>query len=326
MSPPGELELVFPERERVELRPVERPAEPLAGNEVEGRTLVTLLSVGTELAMRAGLFEYPFPLEPGYAAAFSVERVGAEVSTVAPGDLAFTMGPHRSFQRAPEEEVIRVPAAVAPETAVFCRMASVGWTALTKTTARPPEQAWVLGLGLVGHLTAQVLAASGYSVRAYDPRADRRAFLSGVGGLVVESDLEEALAAEERKAALVVECSGSTASVVNACELVRAGGEVVLVGGPWKRESDVDAATLHRLVYRKHLLLRGGLEWQVRTLRDADGAPSMLGNMEGALDWLARGRIAVPPGAYSLSPPAVEIYDHWSSGKADGLTTLFDWR
>jgi threonine dehydrogenase-like Zn-dependent dehydrogenase len=320
-----EREIVFTGAREAALRPTDRPREALAADEVEGHTLVTLLSVGTEVAMYNGLFEHPFPLEPGYAAVFTVERVGDAVRSVGPGDLAFTMGPHRSFQRVPEPEVLTVPDGLAPETAVFCRMLGVPWTALTTTQARPPERVWVLGLGLVGHLAAKLFAAAGHSVLAYDPRAERRQLLAGQHGIELTSDLAEAGDAERGSVALVVECSGSAESVLDGCRAVRPNGEVVLVGGPWQERSGVDAAALHRAVYRNYATLRSGWEWQLPTLPTADGRASMLGNMSAALEWLTAGRIAISQDVYRVREPAAEVYDLWSRSRMPGLTTLFDW-
>jgi len=89
----------FTATETAELLPVERDARPLGAREVAGRTVATLISAGTEL--NGGyLATSGFPRGSGYAAVFEVEEVGREVEGIKVGDLAFCMGPHRSFQRA----------------------------------------------------------------------------------------------------------------------------------------------------------------------------------------------------------------------------------
>ena len=80
-------------RETAEL--VERQEDrPLAPDQVEGSTLFTLVSPGTELA---GIYlGERFPAFPGYAAVFRVEEIGADVQTVSCGDLLFCMGNHQA--------------------------------------------------------------------------------------------------------------------------------------------------------------------------------------------------------------------------------------
>jgi NADPH:quinone reductase-like Zn-dependent oxidoreductase len=137
MSDRTEYAVTVTAREQVELRPVEPDSAPLGPREIAGRTLASLVSAGTELA--AHFRGSRFPAVPGYAAVFEVERVGAEVEGVAIGARAFCMGPHRSFQRVPQERAWLVPAGLAPDTAVFARMMSVSMSTLTTTVARPPE-------------------------------------------------------------------------------------------------------------------------------------------------------------------------------------------
>jgi len=100
-----------------------------------------------------------FPFVPGYAAVFEVESIGDSVAEFQPGDLAFTMGPHRSRQRCTEGDAIRVPASLNALDATFARMMCVSMTTLTTTTARPPQPVLITGLGPVGHLAALVFAS-----------------------------------------------------------------------------------------------------------------------------------------------------------------------
>ena len=85
-----------------------------------------------------------------------MEAVGSEVRSLRVGDRAFCMGPHRSFQRVAAEAAVPLPAGLAPEVAVFCRLMGVTMSTLTTTTARPPELVLVTGLGPVGHLGARI--------------------------------------------------------------------------------------------------------------------------------------------------------------------------
>src|SRR4051794_37384081 len=164
--------VTFTAREQAELLPVERDARPLGPREVAGRTLATLVSAGTEIA--GAYLGASFPSVPGYAAVFEVEEAGEEAEGVRVGDRLFCMGPHRSYQRLTYEQSVPVPEGLEPAAAVFARLMSVSMSTLTTTAARPPAKVLVTGLGLVGHLAAQIFAACGFEVTACDPSAARQ--------------------------------------------------------------------------------------------------------------------------------------------------------
>ncbi len=313
----------FTEPGRAELVEEETPG-PLGPGEVEGPTLFTLISPGTELAVYRGLHGgAEFPCGTGYAATFAVERVGGDVTDLTPGDVAFCMGGHRSHQRAAADAVLRVPDGLAPEAAVFARLMGVSMTTLTTTRARPPDAVLVTGLGLVGHLAAKVFCACGYDVIGVDPSEPRRR-LAEEGGL--SHVLAEPDPAVTGDVALCVECSGHEKAVWDACRLVRKGGEVVLVGVPWTKRSEVDAHAVLNEVFHRYVHLRGGWEWELpRHARDfAPG--SIFGNLEGALRWLAEGRISVDGLAEVHTPAeAQEVYQSLSEAHGERLSALFDW-
>jgi NADPH:quinone reductase-like Zn-dependent oxidoreductase len=157
LSMEQDLQVVMTARETAELLPVERDARPLAADEVQGRTLATLISAGTEIeGMYLG---EQFPQKPGYAAVFQVEAAGSEVTTLKPGEQAFCLGKHRSHQRTRASEALRVPDDLPAEVATFARLMGVSMATLTTTAARPPAKVIVTGLGIVGHLAAKTLSA-----------------------------------------------------------------------------------------------------------------------------------------------------------------------
>jgi NADPH:quinone reductase-like Zn-dependent oxidoreductase len=147
---------------------------PLAGHEVAGRTLVSLISPGTETSCSGFHLAAERPRVGGYAAVFEIAAVGAAVRGWAVGQRALCFGPHASWQRRAESDLVAVPEDLPVDQAPFARLMGVGWSTLTTTTARPPDRVLVLGLGLVGNLAAQLFQAAGYVVTAVDPNASRR--------------------------------------------------------------------------------------------------------------------------------------------------------
>ena len=309
-------------REQAEV--VEVPVQPLGPRQLRGSSLCSLISPGTELA-----WNYQgaaFPSYPGYAATFVVEETGPDVQGFSRGDRCFCMGSHRSFQQVDALEAHRIPAGLSPEKAVLARLMGVSMTTLMTTAARPGDRVMVTGAGPVGFLAAQMFALSGYDVMVVEPDEVRRrqAHQAGLSAVYDKAPCEDAGLAG--KVALVVECSGHEQAVLDACRMVRKGGEVVLVGVPWKARTDARAHELLSLVFHKYVVLRSGWEWELPR-QTADFHPhSIHGGFATALRWLAEGRIQAD-GLFSIVKPseAQRAYQDLLHRRAGGLFTVFDW-
>ena len=315
--------------EKAELLEVETPAAPLASDEVEGRTLFSAISAGTELHSygRDGAEKRKYPCEIGYAAVFEVDAVGAEVAGLKAGDVAFTSGRHASRQRVKASGAALVPAGLAAEKAVLTRLMGISWSTLITTRARPPARATVTGLGPVGHLAAQIFAASGYEVLAVDPNPQRREWASAKGLRNVLAAMPVDDPAWRGQLDLVVECSGHEAAVLDACKMVRKRGEVVLVGVPWARRTEIYAHEILYRVFYDFVDLRSGWEWEVPNLPTDFQMGSRMEIFAAGMRWIADGRIdvdglcaAVPPGE------AQRAFQDLARGRSGSLVTLFDWR
>jgi threonine dehydrogenase-like Zn-dependent dehydrogenase len=321
----GKMKAVaFLARERAELVDWPMDATPLKAEEVSGHTLATLISPGTEL--NGYTVERSAAALSGYAAVFAIDRVGAEVTDLRPGDRVFAMGNHVSYQRMPRSMVVPVPTALAPEIAVFCRLMCVGWSTLITTAARPPDRVLVTGLGPVGNLAAQVFSSAGYRVIAVDPVRGRRDLAATLGVAdvreAVPSDCSSTMAVQ-----LAVECSGHERAVLDCCKAVRKGGEVAMVGVPWKKRTDIDAFEILQTIFHRYVHLRSGWEWEV-PIHDRDfTVGSMTANLAGALRWLQEGRVSVAGLAQSVQPEdAQQAWQDLLHQRGTGLTRVFDWR
>jgi threonine dehydrogenase-like Zn-dependent dehydrogenase len=310
-------------KEHAELVDVAAPGS-LGGNEARGQTVCTLISPGTELAWN--YTGTTFPSFPGYAAVFAGADIGAEVKGVSAGDLLFCMGGHRSFQQVEARAARPVPKELPPEKAVLARLMGVSMTTLMTTAARPGDRVLIAGAGPVGFLAAQMFALSGYDVLVAEPDAMRRRQVeqSGIRNVFAKAPFEDASIAGT--VALVVECSGHEQAVLDACRVVRKRGEVVLVGVPWRRQTDAFAHELLSLVFHKYVVLRSGWEWELPH-HAADFSPhSIHTGFDAALRWLADGRIRTD-GLITQSDPrdAQRAYQDLLHRRAEGLFTVFDW-
>ena len=311
-------------KECAELLPVQPDSRPLGPREIMGRTLASLISAGTELA--SAFTVEGAPRTSGYAAVFEVEEVGAEVKSIKPGDRALCMGPHRSFQRVSEPDLVPLPAGLDPREATFGRLMGVSMSTLVTTTARPPDQVVVMGLGLVGNLASQIFSSCGYRVTACDPVAQRRewAAQAGVPSVLAEPPLEDPALAGQ--VALVLECSGREDAAMAGCSLVRKRGEVVLIGTPWRRTSDRPVHEMTYAIFHRYVVIRSGWEWELPLHPSDFRSGSVYGNLAGAVRWLAEGRVRVSHLYTAVDPrQCQQAYEDLLHGRAERLAVVFDW-
>lgn len=318
------LAITITRQEEAALLPVETPAS-LAPDEVRGRTLVSLVSPGTELACNYLGKGGNFPSNPGYAAVFEAEEIGSDVSEIKPGTRLFCSGKHRSIQQHAANSVVPVPEGLAPQEAVLARLMGVTMTTLMTTRARPGDVVLITGLGPVGYLCAHLFMSSGYDVRIVDPDPNRRKIAEESGIKNVSSSVPE----DDKikgSVAMVIDCSGHEQAVLDGASVVRKGGEVVLVGVPWKRCTNLSAHELLYVVFHNYVVLRSGWEWELPHHTSDFRPHSIYANYHLALRWLAENRIPSQE-LITLHRPknAQDVYQRLLHGKAEGLFQVFDW-
>ena len=325
MSAQEDYAVMIVAQEQAELHVVERDAKPLGPDEVAGRTIVTLISAGTELAS-AYTAASGFPRGSGYAAVFEVEAVGSEVEDIKAGDIVFCMGRHQSYQRTRRNGVLPLPGGLKPEIAVFARMMGVSMSTLTTTTARPPEMVLVTGLGVVGNLAAQNFARCGYDVIACEPIEHRRNIAKDCGLKKVLPAVPVDDPDIAGKVGLVIDCSGHEQAVLDGCSVIRKRGEVVLIATPWRRYTEMYAHTILRAIFHNYVVMRSGWEWELPRYPTDFRTNSIHGNFAGALKWLAEGSIHVDSLYTKISPrEAQQAYQNLLHKRGEGLTYMFDW-
>ncbi|MFZ4778952.1 MAG: zinc-dependent alcohol dehydrogenase [Terrimicrobiaceae bacterium] len=298
---------------------------PLQPREVRGRTVVSLTSPGTELHWN--YLGKNFPSHPGYASVFTVDEVGAEVTDLAVGDPVFGPGGHQECQQMRRESVVPIPPGLEPERAIFARLAGVSMSTLNTTTAHPPSRVLVTGLGPVGNLAAQIFSACGYWVTAVDPVESRRetARLSGLAD--VRASIAEGTPDITGEIALHVECSGHEQAALDGCKCVRKRGEVVLVGVPWEKRTDISSFDLLHAVFHRYVVLRSGWEWEVALQPTDFRGNSISGNYAAAMAWIAAGKIKTDGLATCYSPErAQEVYSGLLAQTLPTPAAIFDWR
>lgn len=177
------------------------------------------------------------PLPLGYCNVGRVVEVGAGVAGFRIGDRVASNGPHAEFVQVPSTLAAKIPDLVSDEAAAFTVLGSIALHAVRLAEPTFGESFAVVGLGLVGLLTAQFLQAHGCHVIGIDPNAARCGLASTLGcGAVCGGDADPVAAARALSEGRGVDGVLLTASaksdeiIHQAAQMSRKRGRIVLVG------------------------------------------------------------------------------------------------
>lgn len=249
------------------------PAPGLGRNQVLIRTAATLISAGTEKmlvefgqasllakarsqpdkvkqvldkiktdgllpTLEAVFSKLDEPLPLGYCNAGVVLEVGAGVTEFKPGDRVASNGPHAEIVAVSKTLCAKIPDSVSNEQAAFTVLASIGLEGIRLAAPTLGEMFVVVGLGLIGLVTAQLLRANGCRVIGTDVSADRLRLAESFGVQAVNvaaggDPVAAAMAATEGRGVdgVIITASAKTDELVHqAAVMCRKRGRIVLVG------------------------------------------------------------------------------------------------
>jgi predicted dehydrogenase/threonine dehydrogenase-like Zn-dependent dehydrogenase len=178
------------------------------------------------------------PLPLGYCNVGTVIGVGANVRGFQVGDRIISNGPHAEIVSVPQNLCAKIPESVTNEAAVFTVVAAIGLQGIRLAQPTLGECFVVIGLGLIGLLTAQLLKAQGCRVLGLDFAPDKLARAQQLGidtlNLAIEND-PIAIATEFSREAgvdgvLITAATQSSEPVHQAAQMCRQRGRIVLVG------------------------------------------------------------------------------------------------
>jgi 2-desacetyl-2-hydroxyethyl bacteriochlorophyllide A dehydrogenase len=236
---------------QVEIRQESLP--PLTPGQMLVETVCSAISPGTEMLIYRGQFpkkladshdtfstELRYPLPYGYACVGRVVKISKDMRHRWLDRLVFAFRPHSSHFVATPDELIPVPEGMSPETACFLPNMETAVNLVQDSTPILGENVLVFGQGIVGLLTAALLAefplASLVTCDRYPLR--REASLSlGISAALDPnpSDFREQVRKKFPSGAdLSIEVSGSPGALNDAIALTGYGGRVVI--GSWYGE------------------------------------------------------------------------------------------
>lgn len=110
--------------------------------------------------------EQPLPL--GYCNVGKVIEVGKGITDFKVGDRVVSNGPHAEYVSVPQNLVAHIPDNISDREAAFTVIGSIGLQGIRLVNPTMGETVVVVGLGLIGLLTAEMLVANGCNVIGYD--------------------------------------------------------------------------------------------------------------------------------------------------------------
>jgi len=186
-----------------------------------------------------GRLEQPSAL--GYSCAGEVVAVGENVTEFAEGDRVACGGAdyanHAEMVYVPENLAVSVPDEVALSDAAFVTVGAIAMQGIRRAELTPGERVAVVGLGLIGQLTVQILTAYGFPVLGLDinPGQVEKGFANGMdAGAVIDEDPEGAAEAFSDghgvDAVIITASTDSDQPIEMAGDLSRERGRVSVVG------------------------------------------------------------------------------------------------
>lgn len=179
--------------------------------------------------------DQPIPL--GYCQVGVVAQVGEGVIEFQVGDRVVSNGSHAEYVCVPKNLVAKIPARVTNEEAAFAVIGSIGLQGLRLAQPSLGETVVVVGLGLVGLLTAQLAKANGCQVIGFDLDETKVRLAQSLGVRSVNSLTQDPVAlvkeiTEQRGADVVlITASTKTDEIIHQSALMcRKRGRIILIG------------------------------------------------------------------------------------------------
>src|SRR6185312_1846210 len=108
------------------------------------------------------------PLPLGYCNVGKIVGVGKGITQFKVGDRVASNGPHAEYVSVPQNLAAHIPDNVSDDEAAFTVIGSIGLQGMRLANPTFGETVVVIGLGLIGLLTAQLLKANGCRVVGFD--------------------------------------------------------------------------------------------------------------------------------------------------------------
>ena len=280
----------------------------------------------------------PMPL--GYSASGIVEAVGAEAGSFSVGDRVAIAGAgyanHAEVNYVPKNLVVRIPDGVSFEEASYTTVASIALQGVRNCKPQIGENVAVVGLGLIGLITVQILRANGCRVIGIDldPKKIELGLKMGMdAGAVtnVESEVERFTSGRGVDHCIITASTKSNQPIELAGTITRKQGAVTVVGAVgmniprdiyYKKELEISVSMSYGPGRYDIAYEEGGIDYPYDFVRWTEQR-----NMEAVLDLMDRKLLDVKPLTTHLFPleDALAAYDMIKAGKEQFVGILLSY-
>jgi len=178
----------------------------------------------------------PIPL--GYSNVGIVENISDEVDVFKPGDRVVSNGRHADVVRVPKNLCAKIPDNVSDEKAAFTIVSSISLQGIRLAKPTLGETFVVIGVGLLGLITVQLLKAQGIKVLAIDIDENKLMLAKNFGAEIFNSNEDTDTVAAGMAfskgvgvdGVIITASTKSNIPIANAAQMSRKRGRIILVG------------------------------------------------------------------------------------------------
>jgi len=279
----------------------------------------------------------------GYSASGVVLDVGKDIKNIVKGDKVACAGAgianHAEFISVPENLTVKIPENLSIKYASTATLGSIAMQGVRRADVRIGENVVVVGLGILGQLTAQMLKSAGCQVIGIDLNQERIKKAISLG-LEKGLNTNEANIVEEvirntggyGADSVIITATSKSSSVINqAMEMCRKKGKVVIVGAVnlnlkrgefYKKELDVLISTSYGPGRYDTRYESKGVDYPYAYVRWTENR-----NMQEYLNMLSKNKIKVGPlieKVYKVEE-ASKAYEELKSGDKKPLIVLLEY-
>lgn len=279
--------------------------------------------------------DQPIPL--GYCNVGTVLAVGEDVTDLQIGDRVASNGSHAEVVSVPRNLVAPVPATVTDNEAAFTVVGAIALQAVRSLNPTLGETVVVIGLGLIGFLTAELLRLNGCHVIGFDVDEARNnlAQQRGLTTVSTHADPVKAVIATTNGVGadgVIIATSGQADDVVSqAARMSRKRGRIVLAGVAnlhfnradfYEKELSFQVSCSYGPGRYDDVYEEQGHDYPVAFVRWTENR-----NFQAILRFLANGQLDVKPLIREIVPYQAyqTVYDTIGERNLPGITSLFQY-
>ncbi len=273
----------------------------------------------------------------GYSSAGIVIEIGKNIKSISVGNRVACGGggyaSHADIVRVPENLCVRVPEGVNLKEAAYTTVGAIAMQGVRRAAVQVGEKVAVIGLGLVGLLTSQILVAAGIEVIGFDISPDKVHFAEKLGisayhstTVDIFSVLEDFTKGAGVDAVIITASTKSNRPVEDALKMIRKKGKIVVVGavgmdiprGPfYEKEGDFLISTSYGPGRYDPDYEERGIDYPIAYVRWTERR-----NMESFLSLISSGKIDVKPlttHIFKIDNNAEKAYEVIKNGEGIGV-------